>query len=1459
MTPTTMMRQEVAQGNGASSRLHALTVLSQCLVNELKAVASTLTSFTDAPKSNAVSPALERMYRAASFCGFWGVANYLGALRELAQGIEAVPPATVDRTEYLERVKTLAFGFNGLGLYLRDLAAGNVVSYSELNEHFGRVIRKARPQLLELAPEVAASILFMPAPPSLEVDAHWVAGAGASRAALVDALASADGDLGQLAACNPYASLAGLFDVAACLQSNQLDNSLRRDLIKEFGRLADLLSNEPVVPPTPDAFVFSRLLYTLACSDSNAAPARELRKRYALRRPGNAGVSMHDLARKYADGMKRLQEAYLQAALSRTPSALVKLTQSVAADSHRLESAAFTSAAAALADLTTSWGKDAPSIEGWTFGAGLVLLMREAAEKWGHFDSQSDLAGLVDVIAATGRLQTCVSMQDSIRTAALQKSIAYLLDEYGALNRSIEGALRSARDADVPVVQATRVAEVIGPQVRNLMQNVAGVARCIELPRAAEFAEQLGRQALDASSWATVARRSEFFEAMAVLSLFLTRLRPGSLLDMEVEGQEEPPTLTDEITAPAEVGPAHEIEGRLNAQIEPVKAAELKVVDPRLATPGGTLASADEPVDQDETCDHRAERELHDVQPSSFADLRESANDAGGTLEHEGSNETQPWPLARTVLHEDAAAASADTSVDGTHSDHDVADPFAFIGPAAELASVDELEHEFAAAQAGRPNELDRSDSELLNIMFEESWQCLDGIDAALALTKSGGNGVAEARRHIHTLKGVSRTCGLQGVGALLHAMEDRLEVMPEEGDAFQARLEPFEKAMAEVRLILERVRASWFDAAPTAPVKTTAVADALPSGLEPKDEATLGPTPESLPSASLAAAPSARASTPTVRIPLQVADKVGESSVRMLTASRRALEENHRIARSYRELDENLKRMAPAIRELEVMAAASIASSSSQGATNGFDALELDRYTQMQEVTRKLVEAFEDTIGSANALAEGLRVANTAEQERAELSDDLQRGSSELRLVPVASQQVRLERVVAKACQDAGRQAGLVIEPGCRIPAAALDKLMPVLEHILRNAVAHGIEAPSVRQAAGKSPSGNILIGTPATSLQEGGVVRISVRDDGAGIDLDRVQATATRRGLVPAGRKLTSEAIRELLFMPGFSTAASVSELAGRGVGLDVVRSVLSSLGGVVAVDSTQGRGTEFVLTMPTDAASMAVIPVSAGGFKCLLPLSLVRRIVPVSAGSEVVLDRTAGVVTAAGVEHPLVDLSRRVPVGKGHARVGRGHLVMMQESNIVKAVLVDSVGQQTRVVVKPLGPFVRDIPGMVAGTTMGAGGAGLVVNPLQLAEIETDATRERLTPDIRRVMVVDDSSTVRLVTARFLKRSGFAVDVARDGLEALQLLGKGVRPDLFLFDLEMPGMGGFELIQEVRRRESFASTPIVVVTSRTAAKHRDRAMQLGATAFLAKPYEDAQLIEVLDRLAPVTVVTA
>jgi chemotaxis protein histidine kinase CheA len=965
------------------------------------------------------------------------------------------------------------------------------------------------------------------------------------------------------------------------------------------------------------------------------------------------------------------------------------------------------------------------------------------------------------------------------------------------------------------------------------------------------------------------------------------------------------------------------------------------------------------------------------------------------------------------------------------------------------------------APARGQPNKLDFVDSELLSIMFEEAMGFLDSIDAMLALWRIGGvaseqlrGTVGEIRRVVHSLKGVIRTCGLASAGAVLHAMEDRLEITADDGLELASDVPAYLDAMAAVRATIELGREQFesgvagplpetggqmfscdlhpipavqaqpvpddvlplvphdvvtavpddvaatvepfgeLDAEPSMPLAglqpvvvssyaeepafpcaaeqcdpadqagadawqasaevvgscderpvalapaalqpeadspelgsecglaaaqlvafpgsheppiavdpsgdsnadatsspaagaeedgplavTAATGESLPRTCEPAPVAVPAPVPEpilpvtaAVPSAAAASAavgaplaaqsparPAAPAAPPkgdgSVRIPLRLANRVGDASGQLQAAGRRAQEDLDRAARQMRELQENLVRMGGVIRELDILAAASLPASSVSPGVHGFDPLEMDRYGALQEQVRRLLEAFDDTQASAQGLAEDLRRTQGTEEERAQVSEDLQRDASELTLVDVGMQRARLERTVAKACSDAHRAAQLVIEPGCWVPGAALDKLMWVFEHLLRNAVAHGIEPSDAREAAGKPAAGTITIGAPRASANaDGSVLRIAVRDDGRGIDHDRVLSIAVSRGLALRSMAYTREQIRNFLFMPGFSTASAVSELAGRGVGLDVVRAALATLGGMVAIDSEDGQGTEFVLTLPTDSASMAVIPVSASGYRCLLPLSLVTRVVSLSSGEDVAIDLPGGRARVADSEYPMITLASRVPALDGtQARQGRGHLVLMSESQSVTGVLVDTVGQQSRVVVRQLGPIVRDVPGMVAGTALADGQVGLVVNPLRLQAIERRqmATSAADTARAPHVLVVDDSATVRLVTSRFLKRLGYQTTAARDGVEALQLIDNGLAPDGILLDLEMPGIDGFELLAQLRSQPRFSTVPMVVISSRVGAKYGDRARELGATAYLAKPYEDATLQGLLSKL--------
>lgn len=731
-------------------------------------------------------------------------------------------------------------------------------------------------------------------------------------------------------------------------------------------------------------------------------------------------------------------------------------------------------------------------------------------------------------------------------------------------------------------------------------------------------------------------------------------------------------------------------------------------------------------------------------------------------------------------------------------------------------------------------------DEELIKVMVEESEQCIEDIASSLQLWHEAEGpepligSVAEIRRHIHTLKGVARTCGLMAVGAILHAMEDDLDDMPDDGVCLSSYVGAFQSAMQEVSLRFK-------NASPKA--NQVAVVQAV----KPQESGPLATVSKPL------GIPANVSSTrgQTIRIPLAVANKVGISSNQVAISSKESLENFKKTIKLFRELEVAIRRTSPIIGELDNLAGASIASHSGRGAS-GFDALEMDRFTELQEIANRIKEGFVDIESFLNPIRESFVLFQNAEKDRTQLSEEMQKEASELMLLDLQGYGHRLEQTIDKACSDTSKMVTLKILRDTKIPAAAVDKLIPVFEHIVRNSVAHGLEDANIRLQRGKPLSGLITIGMRRDASLDGGLVQVSVKDDGAGIDYDKVLAIAIQRGLAFKDRRYSNSQIGEFLFSPGFSTASTVSQLAGRGVGLDVVRSSVASLGGMVSVSSELGKGAEFVLTIPADISSMSVLPVMVSGFKALIPLSLVTRVVPVSQNFNVTLELKNGIARIDEEVMDLIELSRRVPVKELTPFRGSGNLVLLRDAGGTKAVLVDSVGTQAKTVVRALGPYVRDIPGIVAGTIHENGEAALIVNPVHLQEITATFKRDDLASNSQKtIMIVDDSSTARLITSKFLKRLGYAVIQAKDGIEAISKLTDGADPEGFLFDLEMPGMDGFDLIVGVKAIERCINRPIIVISSRSGDKYRSRAKSLGASAYITKPYDESQLQSVLDEL--------
>lgn len=461
-------------------------------------------------------------------------------------------------------------------------------------------------------------------------------------------------------------------------------------------------------------------------------------------------------------------------------------------------------------------------------------------------------------------------------------------------------------------------------------------------------------------------------------------------------------------------------------------------------------------------------------------------------------------------------------------------------------------------------------------------------------------------------------------------------------------------------------------------------------------------------------------------------------------------------------------------------------------------------------------------------------------------------------RMVPFNSIVPRLRRVVRQAEADTGKQVHLVLEgTHGELDRNVLDRMVAPLEHMLRNAVAHGLELPEQRRAAGKADEGMITI-----QLQrEGSEIVLKVADDGVGLDRDAIQRRAKQRGLIPIDVDLSDAELDGLIFTSGFTTYDEVNQLAGRGVGMDVVRSEVCQLGGSVNIDSVSGYGVTFTLRLPQTLAVTQAVFVRIGESTFAVPVASVSGIGRI-AHERYKSDRDS--YHYDGERYALYDLGLLIGQSAVHAdRHEQVPLLLVRAGDLRVAVAVDEVLGNREIVVKPVGLQIASVPGIYGATITGDGCVIVILDlaplvrryfsqPIRLEVEEAPVTQAQMPL----VMVVDDSLTMRKVTSRVLERHNLSVSLARDGVEALELLEERI-PDLMLLDIEMPRMDGYELVTAMRTDDRFKTIPILMITSRSGDKHRQRAFEIGVQRYLGKPYQELDLMRnVYDLLGVVRV---
>jgi chemosensory pili system protein ChpA (sensor histidine kinase/response regulator) len=525
------------------------------------------------------------------------------------------------------------------------------------------------------------------------------------------------------------------------------------------------------------------------------------------------------------------------------------------------------------------------------------------------------------------------------------------------------------------------------------------------------------------------------------------------------------------------------------------------------------------------------------------------------------------------------------------------------------------------------------------------------------------------------------------------------------------------------------------------------------------------------------------------------------------------------------------------------------------------------------------MAESVNDVATVQRTLQRNLETAEDQLAAQARLTRDLQDDLLRTRMVEFEGLSDRLYRVVRQAAKETGKQVRLDIVGGAtEIDRGVLERMTGAFEHLLRNGITHGIETPEQRLAAGKDANGLITV----SLRQEGNEVSIEFRDDGAGLDLLRIRDKAKAQGLLAWDAEASDADLAQLIFTPGFSTAEVVTELAGRGIGMDVVRSEVNAMGGRIETGTTFGQGTSFRLVLPLTTAVTKVVMLRCGGLNVAVPthlIEIVRRARP----QEVEQAYRQGSFAFGEAVLPFYWLGALLDASPRGTEGGRSLPVVIVRSAQQRIALhVDEVLGNQEVVVKNLGPQLSRLPGLAGMTLLASGAVSLIYNPVALATVYGDRalalTAEALATlgdqpagwlshsaeahlarpaetaaesQAPMVLVVDDSLTVRKVTQRLLSREGYRVVLAKDGLEALERLAQE-RPTVVLSDIEMPRMDGFDLVRNIRADQKLADLPIIMITSRIAQKHRDYAAELGVNHYLGKPYGEEELLALVARYA-------
>lgn len=748
-------------------------------------------------------------------------------------------------------------------------------------------------------------------------------------------------------------------------------------------------------------------------------------------------------------------------------------------------------------------------------------------------------------------------------------------------------------------------------------------------------------------------------------------------------------------------------------------------------------------------------------------------------------------------------------------------------------------------------------DTDTVLLFVEEATDQLEQMDIAIAgfIQDQHRGHISELKRLLHTLKGGARLAEIESIANLSHHFETIL-IQSEGGglsdlnkltDQIQPLYDQLQQQLASLKIALDEQsndtiahHHEFFQ-----DLTNSAATQATQQFFEKLNEGQSSQSKE------------------PVKVAAPLIDKLvnlaGETSI-----NRSRLDEQHSdLVFSMEDMSSTIDRLHNQLRRLEIETEAQILFRQEQVVSEGqdnFDPLEMDRYTHMQQLSKSLVESASDLDDISATFNDKLRDLETLLLQQSRLNSELQEGLMSAQMVPFSRMVPRLRRIVRQTADVLGKQVEFVVlNPEGELDRTILEKVISPLEHMLRNAVDHGIELPAQRLEKNKEQQGRITLSV----IREGGEVILTLKDDGAGINIEAVRAKAKDRGLITDSNSLSDKEVIQFILHSGFSTAQKVTQISGRGVGMDVVYNEIKQIGGTVEIDSSS-LGTVFIVRLPFTVAVNRVLMVNMGKDSYAIPLNSIEGIIRVDSATLNQLDGQVhfdyggqiyqlvylGTLLNTKVKAVDYNVHRMIPV------------ILIRGQDQLYAIEIDAIIGSQEIVVKSLGPQFAMVNGLGGATVLGDGRVVVILDMQSLIRadfnqfsrelISAEDTRYDRDQESLSVMVVDDSVTVRKVTSRLLERHKMQVTLAKDGLDAMnQLQAMEILPDVILLDIEMPRMDGFEVVSRVKHSDHLKQIAICMITSRTGQKHRDRAISLGADAYLGKPFQERELLETISTL--------